>query len=94
MPSANLALPYLEADQAQKNVTVNEALQALDALVHLTVADRYLAAPPGSPVEGVCHIVALGAGRVERTGEQGRGLAVRELGILHAESWPSRLRCG
>lgn len=57
MPSANLALPYLEADQAQKHVTVNEALQALDALVHLTVADRDLSTAPGSPVEGVRYIV-------------------------------------
>lgn len=61
MPSANLALPYLEADQAQKHVTVNEALQALDALVHLTVADRDLSVAPASPLEGVRYIVAPGA---------------------------------
>ncbi|MBJ3776406.1 DUF2793 domain-containing protein [Acuticoccus mangrovi] len=61
MPSANLALPYLEADQAQKHVPVNEVLQALDALVHLTLADRNLTAPPGSPGEGVRYIVPTGA---------------------------------
>ena len=32
--SLNLNLPYVEAAQAQKHVTVNEALSRLDALVH------------------------------------------------------------
>jgi len=48
----NLALPELIAAQAQKHVTVNEALRALDALVQLAVLDRDLTAPPGSPAEG------------------------------------------
>jgi len=59
--SANLALPYLEAAQSQKHVTVNEALSGLDALVQLSVLDRDLAAPPGSPVEGDRYLVAAGA---------------------------------
>jgi hypothetical protein len=54
----NLVLPYIEAAQAQKHVTHNEAIRALDALVHLTVVDRDLAAPPGSPVDGARYIVA------------------------------------
>jgi hypothetical protein len=60
MPSStNLILPYLEAAQAQKHVTVNEAIRALDALVHLSVKDRNLATPPGSPADGDRYLVAL-----------------------------------
>jgi len=54
----NLALPYILASQAQKHVTHNEAIRALDALVQISVADRDLATPPGSPAEGVRYIVA------------------------------------
>jgi hypothetical protein len=54
----NLLLPYLAAAQAQKHVTHNEALRALDALVHLTVLDRDLATPPTSPTDGARYIIA------------------------------------
>jgi hypothetical protein len=57
----NLDLPYIAAAQAQKHVTHNEAIRALDAIVQLAVADRDLAAPPGSPAEGDRYIVAAGA---------------------------------
>src|SRR5262245_60432034 len=56
--SPNLALPYLVAAQAQKHVTHNEAVRALDALVQLMVLDRDLASPPGSPTDGSRYIVA------------------------------------
>ena len=56
-----LSLPVIEAAQAQKHVTHNEALVLLDALTQLTVESRALAAPPGSPVEGACYIPAIGA---------------------------------
>lgn len=56
-----LALPYLEAAQAQKHVTVNEALRRLDAVVQLAVKSRTLATPPGSPAEGDRYIVAADA---------------------------------
>ncbi len=56
--TANLALPYLEASQSQKHVSVNEALSGLDALVQLSVLDRDLAAPPGGPAEGDRYLVA------------------------------------
>ena len=53
MPStSNLDLPFIEAGQAQKHVTHNEALRLLDTLVQLAVLDRDLNAPPGSPGEG------------------------------------------
>jgi hypothetical protein len=56
-----LALPVIEAAQAQKHVTHNEALVLLDALTQLTVESRTLTAPPGSPADGACYIPAAGA---------------------------------
>lgn len=53
-----LSLPLLQASQAQKHVTHNEALMRLDLLVQLTVADRTRTAPPPGPVEGQRHIIA------------------------------------
>ena len=53
-----LALPYLAASQAQKHVTVNEALSVLDGLLHLSVITRALATPPVSPVDGDRYLVA------------------------------------
>jgi hypothetical protein len=58
--SANLGLPFLEAGQAQKHVTLNEALRILDAAIHLSVA-AISATAPGSPGAGERHIVATGA---------------------------------
>lgn len=55
--SPNLALPFLAAGQAQKHVTVNEALRLLDALVQAAVESTALSAPPGSPAEGESWIV-------------------------------------
>jgi hypothetical protein len=57
----NLGLPYLEAAQAQKHVTVNEALRRLDALVQIAVLDRDLAAPPASPGPADTYIVGPAA---------------------------------
>jgi len=58
--TTNLLLPYILAAQAQKHVTHNEALRILDGLVQLSVLDRDLTAPPGSPADGDRHIVASG----------------------------------
>lgn len=57
----NLSLPYIMASQAQKHVTHNEALRALDAIVQLGVIDKDLVAPPGAPLDGDRYIVALAA---------------------------------
>lgn len=57
----NLALPYIAAAQAQKHVTHNEALDRLDAIIHLSVADRDRTLPPGEPTEGARYLVAAGA---------------------------------
>ena len=51
------ALPLLAVAQAQKEVTHNEALTLLDALIHAAVEAGPLAAPPTGPVEGQCWIV-------------------------------------
>lgn len=57
----HLGLPLLAAAQAQKHVIHNEALTALDALVHLSVLDSR-AEPPPAPAEGDRHLVGAGAG--------------------------------
>ena len=59
--TSKLVLPLVASNQAQKHVTVNEALTRLDALVQLSVLNRTLTAPPGSPAEGDRHIIASGA---------------------------------
>ncbi|HWT29493.1 MAG TPA: DUF2793 domain-containing protein, partial [Propylenella sp.] len=59
--SPSLMLPLLAPEQAQKHVTMNEALGLVDALVQLSVKDRHLTAPPASPTEGDRYIVAPGA---------------------------------
>jgi hypothetical protein len=53
-----LELPFLAAGQAQKEITHNEALQALDLLVQPVVQSAALGAPPTSPALGACWIVA------------------------------------
>lgn len=59
--SPNLALPYIAPSQAQKHVTHNEAIRALDALVQLAVIDRTRTAPPIDPFDGHRHIVGADA---------------------------------
>jgi hypothetical protein len=59
--SSHLALPYIDAAQAQKHVTHNEALQILDALVHLSVSVRNQITPPPTPAEGQRLLVGAGA---------------------------------
>lgn len=61
MDTPNLSLPLIAAAQAQKHVTHNEALAALDALVQLSVVDRSRTIPPEDPAEGARHIVCTGA---------------------------------
>lgn len=59
--SAVLELPYIQAAQAQKHVTHNEALQTLDVAVQLAVSSRTQATPPADPVPGTRHVVPVGA---------------------------------
>jgi len=61
MATTILGLPELESAQNQKYLTVNQALERLDALVNLTVFNRTQTAPPGSPSAGDRYIVAATA---------------------------------
>jgi hypothetical protein len=56
--TARLSLPYIAPQQAQKQVTYNEAMARLDQLVQPSVKSRTTATPPGSPAEGDTYIVA------------------------------------
>lgn len=58
--STNLNLPYLQAAQAQKHVTHNEALERLDLTVQLVLQALDATVPPAAPEEG--QVWALGAG--------------------------------
>lgn len=58
--TTKLQLPYILPSQAQKHVTHNEALQRLDAVVQLVIAD-VPATPPSSPEEGDCFLIAENA---------------------------------
>lgn len=58
MTTPNLSLPYLAAAQAQKHVTVNEAMDAIDGLIQLTVISTTLTAPPAGPADGDRYIIA------------------------------------
>jgi hypothetical protein len=56
-------LPLLAADQAQKQVTHDEALLQLDALFFARLLDRDLSAPPATPADGDTYLVnATGSG--------------------------------
>ncbi|MFN7164880.1 MAG: DUF2793 domain-containing protein [Hyphomonas sp.] len=87
----NLALPYLQSQQAQKHVTLNEALRRLDALVQLGVLSRSLAAEPETPAEGDRYLLPE-----EATGDSWEGRAAGTVmafqdggweAILPAEGW-------
>lgn len=58
--SPRLALPYLFAGQAQKEVTLNEVAARLDCLVHCAI-EAEQAAPPSAPVTGQTWLVAAAA---------------------------------
>lgn len=73
----NLELPYLAAAQAQKHVTHNEAIRALDAIVQLSVLDRDVATPPLSPAEGDRYIIASG-GTGDWAGHDGKVAAYQD----------------
>ncbi|WP_179378101.1 DUF2793 domain-containing protein [Jannaschia marina] len=89
-----LSLPLIQGGQAQKHITHNEALRALDALVQPVVFDIDRTTPPTLPDEGDRHIVAAGASG-EWTGQDG-SIAVREGDAWQfyapAEGWRAHVR--
>lgn len=52
-----LGLPYLAAAQAQKHVTMNEALALLDGLVSCAAVSRASATQPASPADGALYLL-------------------------------------
>lgn len=52
-----LGLTLVEAAQAQKHITVNEALIRLDAASALTVEDWDLSFPPSTPDDGTAYLI-------------------------------------
>jgi len=56
-----MKLPLLDAAQAQKHVTINEALTRSDALGSARVESRDAIIPPAAPIDGEAYIVGHGA---------------------------------
>ncbi len=92
--SPRLALPFLQPGQAQKEVTHNEALQALDMLVQPVAETADLGAPPGAPVEGQCWIVGTpGSGDwAGRSGQIAQWTAGGWRFVVPAEGWRCHVR--
>lgn len=78
--TANLALPYIAAAQAQKHVTHNEAIRRLDALAQLVLESATATAPPATPAEGARWFVPAGASGAF-AGREGR-IAAFEAGVF------------
>ena len=57
----NLHLPFIIPSQAQKHVTHNEAISAIDTLLQLAVVSRTNTLPPGDPAPGDRYIVPVDA---------------------------------
>lgn len=79
--TTNLGLPLVQAAQAQKHVTVNEALTRLDALVRLRIIALDAVTPPVVPVEGGAY--ALGTSPTGVWAGQGGKLALSLDGLWH-----------
>ena len=56
-----LSLPFIMPSQAQKHITHNEAIQALDTLVQPAVESRIVTTPPTMPLAGDAYLVPAGA---------------------------------
>ena len=80
--SARLDLPYLQAGQMQKHVTLNDALTRLDALVQCAVVSRSVTEQPEAPDEGALYIVPDGA-----TGVAWSAMAPGGLARFEADGW-------
>lgn len=59
--TANNDLPLLMPAQAQKHVTVNDALMRLDGMVDLVLQSLQRVTPPAGVVDGMCWAVPSGA---------------------------------
>ena len=59
--TANLGLPLVAANQAQKHITVNTSFERLDAVAQMVLMSRVLTTPPLDPAQGSCYAVPSGA---------------------------------
>lgn len=80
--SSNLQLPYLAQGQAQKHVTINEAIARLDALTQLVALSATTAAEPGAPGDGAVYILPSG-----KTGDAWAAMANGALAYFHDGAW-------
>lgn len=60
-PTPRFSLERLESSQASAEIPLNENANHIDALMHLSVKNTSTTAPPGSPANGDCYLVAAGA---------------------------------
>ncbi len=90
--SARLDLPYLQAGQMQKHVTLNEALTRLDALVQCVVVSRSISDQPENPDDGALYILPEGASGAVWSAMTPGGLARFEAGGWTAIAPPPGLR--
>jgi Protein of unknown function (DUF2793) len=67
----HLKLPFILPNQAQKHVTVNENLNALDTLVQCAVSEMGRDTPPGNATEGARYLIGAAPTGVW-TGQAGR----------------------
>ncbi|RMF70610.1 MAG: DUF2793 domain-containing protein [Alphaproteobacteria bacterium] len=56
-----LLLPHILTNQAQKEITHNEALNRIDALLLPAVESMDILSPPAAPAEGALYVVPAGA---------------------------------
>lgn len=59
--SPNLSLPFIQAAQAQKHVTHNEAVELLDVIVQMALEALDAQTPPSNAVEGQAWAIGTGA---------------------------------
>ena len=76
--TTQLGLPLVQAAQAQKHVTVNEAFLRLDGLVNLVLQSASTAMPPALAADGACYSVPVGAVNAW-AGQEGL-IAIRSIG--------------
>ena len=84
--TARFRLPLLESGQAQKHVTVNEALARADCLAAGRVEELGRTTPPETPAEGTLWGVGSGATGAF-TGQDGRMALFLGGGWSFADPW-------
>lgn len=67
----HLGITKIEQSQSQKEVTMNAALDIIDALLNTAIVDRDLTTPPGSPTEGALYI-PLATATDDWVGQEGK----------------------